>query len=524
MDGKRINYINAHQLRTHMGTPITIEELATFCKAKGFVYQSSELYGGMSGFFDFGPYGVELLNNIKASWWKHFVHDQEFMTGMEGSIISHPRVWKASGHLENFNDLALECSKCGSRIRADHLIQESLRLNVEGMPAAKINKIIEEHKLKCLHCKGAFKELKAVSLLFSTKVGSKEDSSAIAYLRGETAQGMFTDFKLIVDTTRQKLPFGIAQIGRCFRNEIAPRDFVFRSREFHIAEFEFFIHPEELKCSLLDDAHKKIIVQLLDAETQAQDKDTLKKTTIGNMVKEKRLDEWHAYWLAEQLQWMYDIGLSADRLKVREHMKTELSHYSSATFDIDYLYPFGSKEIAGNANRGQYDLGQHAKESKEKFSVFDEASKQHVVPRVIEPTFGIERVFLALLVEGYHDDKQRGNIVLKIKPGLAPMKIGVFPLVNKLDEKAREVFNTLRKEFVSTYDRSGSIGRRYARADELGIPFCVTIDFDTLKDQTVTVRDRDTTKQVRISIKDIQNKLHAAMLGAPFDTLGKPIS
>ncbi|MBI5388864.1 glycine--tRNA ligase [Candidatus Woesearchaeota archaeon] len=504
-------------------TTITIEDLTIFCKKKGIVYQDSAIYGGMSGFWDFGPYGVELMNNIKTSFWKHFVHDKENMVGMEGSIISHPRVWKASGHVDNFGDLLLMCTKCRHKVRADHFLAEKLQMVADGLKSNEINDLIRKHQLHCPECKGTFAEAKDFNLLFATQVGAEESKTSTAYLRGETAQAMFTNFKLIAETTRQRLPFGILQIGKCFRNEIAPRDFMFRSREFTIGEFEFFIHPEEKTCNLLTPEHRSLKVHLLDKETQDKGKETLQETTIGQMLKEHRLDEWHAYWLSEQLMWLHGLGLSFAHLKVREHMKSELSHYSSATFDIDYSFPFGSKEIAGNANRGQYDLTQHMKESKEQLTFFDEEKKQHVVPRIIEPTFGMERVFLAVLCETYHDDKERGNIMLKLHPKIAPMKIGVFPLVNKLDEEARRVFALLSKEFLCFYDKSGSIGRRYARADELGIPFCVTVDFETLEKKEVTIRDRNTTKQVKVSVDKLKSVLALGLLGEDVLGMGKSV-
>ncbi len=463
-----------------------IEEIAVFCKKKGFVYPSSVIYGGFAGFWDFGPLGVELFNNIKAHWWKYFVQDREDMVGIDASIISHPRTWKASGHIASFSDISIMCSKC-----------------------KKVNKIDKADlgKVKCEFCGGELDEktAKELKLLFSTQVGP--DNGVTAYLRGETAQGMFLNFKLITETARVKLPFGIAQIGRCFRNEIAPRDFLFRLREFHIGEFEFFIHPEQHKCPIMDEEHLNTELKLLDAETQEKGKNTLNKTTIGEMLKEKKLTEWHAYWLAEQINWFKELGINMEKIKIREHKKTELSHYSSATFDIDYEYPFGSKEVAGNANRGQYDLTQHIKESKESLEIFDEESKKKVIPKVIEPTFGMERVFLAVLVDAFNYDKERGNIVLKINPKLAPIKVGIFPLVNKLEDDTRKIYDLLRKEFTCQYDRSGSIGRRYARADEIGIPFCVTFDFDSLKDNSVTIRDRDTTKQVRVKISELKEIL-----------------
>ena len=327
------------------------------------------------------------------------------MVGLEASIISHPRTWKASGHISGFKDIFVKCKKC-----------------------KKTSKIEPKElgKVKC-ECSGDYEVKGEFNLMFKTKVGALD--AADAYLRGETAQAMFMDFKIVQQTSRMQLPFGIAQIGRCFRNEIAPRDFLFRSREFHIGEIEFFINPEEKKCELLEDKHLKLKFKLLDAETQDSGKDTLKEVTIAKILKENKLDEWHAYWLAEQIIWFNSIGLF--EIKIREHMKSELSFYSSATFDIDYEYPFGSQEVAGNANRGQYDLTQHQKESKENMEIFDEKYGKKVLARVIEPTFGMERIFLAILTKAYCDDKERGNIVLRIPAKLAPIKVAVFPLIKQ---------------------------------------------------------------------------------------------
>ncbi|MFP4423783.1 MAG: glycine--tRNA ligase [Candidatus Woesearchaeota archaeon] len=482
----------------------SIEKITTFCKQKGFIFQSSEIYGGLSGFWDYGPLGVELFNNLKQHWWKTFIHSQENMVGLDASIISHPRVWKASGHLDSFGDLLLTCSKCRKKYRADHLIEEKLDLNVEGMEIEKINQIIKENNLACPECKSDFAELKDFNLLFKTNVGAEEGKASEAYLRGETAQGMFTDFKLIAESQRLKLPFGIGQIGKCFRNEISPRDFIFRCREFSIAEFEFFLHPNDEKCSLLTEKDLNLEFNFMDAETQEKNENVLNKSTIKELLSRNKLGEWHAYWLSRQIRWTIDIGLSKENIKVREHTKDELSHYSSATFDMDYSFPFGSKEIAGNANRGQYDLTQHMKESGQKMQLFDEESKEKVIPRVIEPTFGMDRVFLATLVDAFTDDK-RGNIVLKLEPSLAPIKCAILPLMNKenLTEMAREVFTELNQHFNCTYDKSGSIGRRYARQDEIGTPFCITIDYDSLENGDVTIRDRDTTEQTRVKKEEL---------------------
>jgi len=469
---------------------ISIDELANFCKRKGFVFRSSDIYGGFAGFWDFGPLGVELFNNIKNNWWNHFVQQKENMVGIDASIISHPDTWKASGHIANFNvnDYLVTCKKCKKSSKVDK-------------PDLK--------KIKCV-CGGEYdwENAKVVEQMFKTNVGSDKQDS---YLRGETAQGMFMDFKLVQQTSRMQLPFGIAQIGKCFRNEIAPRDFLFRCREFHIGEFEFFLRPIDEKCDLLTKEYLNLKLRLLDAETQKKGSEELKSTTIGEMLNEKRFEEWHAYWLAEQIMWFKSLGL--DEIRIREHTKDELSHYSSATFDIDYEYPFGSKEVAGNANREQYDLTQHQKESKQSMEIFDEKSGKNVLPKVIEPTFGMERVFLAILTKAYCYDKKRDYIILKIPKKIAPIKAAIFPIVKNKPEFvnfARDVYDDLKKEFHVEYDSSGSIGRRYARNDEIGTPFCITIDGDSIKNKDVTIRDRDTTKQIRVKIaelKDILRKL-----------------
>ena len=462
---------------------ISIEDMATFCKRKGFVYPSSEIYGGFSGFWDFGPLGVELFNNIKKDWWNHFVQQKKNMVGIDASIISHPRTWKASGHLENFNDVFVKCKKCGT----DSKLDES-----------------ELGKVKC-ECGGDYESKGKFNLMFETNVGAVNPDTA--YLRGETAQGMFMDFRLIQQTSRMQLPFGVAQIGRCFRNEIAPRDFLFRSREFHIGEFEFFINSEEKKCDILDKDNLKVKFKFLDEETQKKGRSDLRDITIKKLLEEKRLGEWHAYWLAEQIKWFQNMNLT--EIKIREHTKDELSHYSSATFDVDYEYPFGSKEIAGNANRGQYDLTQHQNESKEKMEVFDEKYKNKIIPRVIEPTFGMERVFLAVLTKAYCYDKEKNNIVLRLPAKLAPVKAAIFPIVKdeKMIELSKEVYDDLKKEFNVNYDESGSVGRRYARNDEIGTPFCITVDGDSLKGKDVTIRNRDTTKQIRIKVSELKDLL-----------------
>ncbi len=469
---------------------ISVEELAKFCKEKGFVFRSSDIYGGYAGFWDFGPRGIELFNNIKKEWWNYFVHQKENIVGMEASIISHPRTWKASGHIENFNDIFVKCKKCNKTGKLDE--------NELG-------------KVNCPDCGGEYESQGKFNLMFETKVGATDSESS--YLRGETAQGMFLDFKLISQTSRQQLPFGIAQIGRCFRNEIAPRDFLFRSREFHIGEFEFFIHPEESKCDLLDEEHLNVKFKFLSEEKQKENSEELEEVSMKELIKKKKLGEWHAYWLAEQIFWFRDLGL--EEFKIREHTKDELSHYSSATFDIDYEYPFGSKEVAGNANRGQFDLTQHAKESKEKMEIFDEKTKSKIIPRVIEPTFGMERIFLAVLTKAYSEN-EKGEIVLRLPPKLSPNKIAIFPLVKNNEDfvkVSKDIYDDLKKNFKVVYDQSGSVGKRYVRQDEIGTPFCLTVDGDSIKNKDVTIRDRDTTQQKRIKISELKKVFNELLDG-----------
>jgi len=480
------------QDKVYKGLPKTknmveIKEMATFCKKKGFVFPNSEIYGGIAGFWDYGPLGVELKNNIKRDWWKIFVQSRQDVVGLDGAIITHPKVWKASGHVENFKDVYVKCKKC-----------------------KKPNKIDKNEigKVKCPECDGELEVIGDVNLMFNTEVGPVDGDKA--YLRPETAQLIFTDFRLVHDTSRVKLPFGIAQVGKAFRNEISPRDFLFRSREFEQMEIEFFIHPDKKKCPLLKKSDHKFEFQLLTGKDQEDGKKEHTKIKLGDMLKKKMLGEWHAYWLKKNYQWFLDLGIDKENLRLREHMKDELAHYSSACFDIEYKYSFGWKEVHGNANRGQYDLKQHKKESGKKMEIFDDETEQKIIPRVIEPSQGLDRAFLTVLFNAYHDDKERGNIVLKLNPKLAPVKVGVFPLVKKKDEivkKTKEIYEDLKEDFVCRYDESGSVGRRYARADEIGVPYCVTFDFDSLKDKAVTIRNRDTTEQVRVKIKELKDKL-----------------
>ncbi len=504
---------------------ISIEDFAVFAKHKGFVYPSTEIYGGMAGFFEYGPLGVELKNNIMQSWWRYFVKNREDVVGIDGSEISPEKIWEASGHINSFFDMLSQCDKCKKNHRADHLIEDKLKISVEGLDAAALEKIIRENKLVCPDCGGPLNGIKKFNLMFPITLGPDQESGQKAFLRGETAQLIFTTFKSVVDTSRLKLPFGIAQTGKAFRNEISPRNFLFRTREFGQMELEYFIHPEQKKCLLLEKKHFDLEFLFLSRKAQQENKKHT-KVKVKDLLKDKVLGEWHAYWLAESYFWYKDNGIREKNLRIREHTKDELSHYSSATFDIDYNFPFGWKEIHGNANRGQFDLKQHQEFSGKSMGIYDEETKKKVLPRVIEPSFGVDRAFLVFLYDAYStrkDEKGKEVVLLKLSPKIAPIQVAVFPLVNKINDKAREVFEDIKECYTAKYDRGGSIGRRYARADEQGIPFCVTIDFDTLEDKTVTIRERDSADQIRVKAEELKDVLFKLMFGARLKDQGKLI-
>ena len=493
---------------------INIEELATFCKKKGFVFAAGEIYGGLSGFFDFGPLGVELKNNLKQLYWNEFVLKREDIVGQDGSTITNPRVWKASGHTDNFADLVLTTKKTNIKIRADTFIEDKLKISADGMTAKEINELIKKHKLT--YEGEEFNEVKDFNLMFQTYVGADASKNSIAYLRPETAQSIFPNFKIIAETSRMTLPFGITQIGKAYRNEISPRDFVFRVREFEQIEMEYFFNPQS-KCETLNNKMLNMKFQFLDAKTQNKGESKTRETTFKELTqnKEYNFNTFHAYWLSKFFIWFKDeIDLSYENMRIREHTQSELSHYSYATFDIEYNFPMGFREMFGMANRGDYDLTQHTQHSKTKMEIFDETTKSKITPHVIEPTIGVERLIMAVLCESYNDDKKRGNIVLNIPPKITPYKVAVLPLVNKekISQKARQIFEELiSNEINAFYDKSGSIGRRYARQDEIGTPFCLTIDFETIEDgklkNTITLRQRESIEQKRINIDNISEKI-----------------
>ncbi len=506
------NYINIYTNLSIMS--ITIDEMAVFCKKKGFVYQNSEIYGGMAGFFDYGPFGVEINNNIKAEWWKKFVQQRDDVFGIDGSIITHPGIWKASGHVDSFQDIMLTCSRCKHKERADLFLEDKLKKPMDGIKAGMVNELVEKNSLVCPKCGAEFQKATDFNLMFTTKVGAKEGEDATAYLRPETAQLMFADFRLVADNARAKLPFGIAQVGKAFRNEISPRNFLFRCREFEQMEIEYFIHPEKI----MDCPYVKDILDyefsLLSAEMQ--EKGAKEKAMTAKEAIDKKIIKtpWHAYWLALAERFYTGLGAKKASFRIRQHLKEEKSHYALDTWDLEYRFPFGWKELIGIANRTDFDLQQHIKHSKKDLSFFDEATKSKIVPHVVaEPSFGVGRSFLVFMFDAYDDDKKRGNIVMHLHPRLAPVKVGVFPLVNKLAEQAKGVHDELKLSLFCIFDKSGSIGRRYARADEIGIPYCVTVDFDSEKDKSVTVRDRDTTKQVRVKLSELKSVLQKLIDG-----------
>ncbi|MCS7200998.1 MAG: glycine--tRNA ligase [Patescibacteria group bacterium] len=436
----------------------TLERIIQICKQRGFIFNSAEIYGGLKGFYDFGHLGVLLKNNIKNLWLKDVVFSGENIFLVESALIGPRKIYEASGHLENFYDLLVECKNCHNRFRADHLLKGEY-----GEVKIKDNRAL------CPLCEGELTEQRTFNLMFKTNVGPVEELSSEAYLRPETAQGIFYNFKNVLTTMRAKLPFGIAQIGKSFRNEITPRNFIFRMREFEQMELEFFTYPEEA-------------------------------------------NKWFDYWAEKRFNFYLKLGFKDKNIRQRVYSKEELAHYSSATIDIEYNFPWGFDELEGIANRTDYDLKSHNKFSESELFYFDEKRKEKIIPYVIEPSVGIERLLLAVLLEFYDEDKIEGETrkIFRFPPSLAPFKVAVFPLLNNRPElvsKARKVYSLVKKNFQAFYDENGSIGRRYRRQDEIGTPFCLTIDFQTLEDETITIRNRDTTKQERIKITNINSRI-----------------
>jgi glycyl-tRNA synthetase len=432
-----------------------MDQIVSLCKRRGFIFQSSEIYGGLGSCWDYGPVGVELKRNVKNAWWRSVVEMRGDVVGLDCSIMMHPMVWKASGHVDGFSDPLVECKVCHMRWRADQL-----------------------QKPSCPSCGGELTEPRNFNLMFKTFMGPIEDAAAVVYLRPETAQGIFVNFENVVTTTRKRLPLGIAQVGKSFRNEITPGNFTFRTREFEQMELEFFVKP-------------------------------------GTD------DEWHEYWVQERFNWYMNLGIRRENLRLREHEKTELAHYAKACVDVEYLFPIGWSELEGIANRTDFDLTQHARFSGKDLSYFDSQTNERYIPYVIEPSAGADRSVLAFLVDAYREEEVEGatRVVLKLHPSLAPVKVAVLPLSRneKLTPLAREIHERLSKSFVTEYDDTQSIGRRYRRQDEIGTPLCVTVDFESLEDNQVTIRDRDSLAQIRIPVECVAEALRARLSGEKFD-------
>ena len=433
--------------------------VASLAKRRGFVFPSSEIYGGMAGFWDYGPLGVELKNNVKAAWWRHMVHLRDDVVGLDAAIIMNPRVWEASGHVAGFSDPMVDCRNCKLRFREDDL---------KGKPS----------EIACPNCgqRGTLTEARQFNLMFATHVGPVADSASVAYLRPETAQAMFVQFENVATTTRKKLPFGIAQIGRSFRNEITPGNFIFRMREFEQMEMEFFVHPRDE-------------------------------------------DSWFNHWVDARHRWWTDVlGIDAGRLRLRPHDAYELSHYSKQTTDIEYEFPIGWSELEGIADRTDYDLKAHSAASGKKLEVFDEKTGEHIVPYVIEPAMGVDRAVLTVLVDGYTEEQvgSEKRVVLRIRPELAPVKAAVLPLLRnrpELVERARALTADLKKVVTATYDDTASIGKLYRRQDEVGTPFCVTVDVESLEDGAATIRERDSMTQERVSLELVPQRIGELVAG-----------
>ena len=462
-------------------TAKTMDKIVALCKTRGFVYPGSEIYGGLANTWDYGPLGVELKNNVKKAWWKKFVQENKYNVGLDAAILMNPQTWVASGHLAGFSDPLMDCRECHERFRADKLIEDwsaengfTLEKPIDAFSQAEMKAFVEEHNIPCPSCgKHNFTDIRQFNLMFKTFQGVTEDAKNTVYLRPETAQGIFTNFVNVQRTSRKKLPFGIGQIGKSFRNEITPGNFIFRVREFEQMELEFFCKP-------------------------------------GTDL------EWFNYWRSFCHNWLLSIGLKDENIRLRDHDPEELCFYSKATTDFEFLFPFGWGELWGVADRTDYDLTQHQTVSGKDMTYFDPETNEHYIPYVVEPSLGVERSVLALLCDAYDEEvvdeaKNDVRVVMHFHPAIAPIKAAVLPLSKKLSDKAGEIYDELSKYFMVDFDDAGSIGKRYRREDEIGTPFCITYDFDSETDGCVTVRDRDSMEQVRLPIAELKNYIENKM-------------
>lgn len=482
---------------------MSIEKIIQIAKRRGFIFPSSEIYGGLSGFFDYGNVGILLKRKIENYWREFFVKREEKIFEVETSLIMHKKVWEASGHLEGFIDPITQCEKCNSFFRADNLIEEATGKFVEGMKPEELSKIIEEEKIKCPKCKGKLSEVRVFNLMFSTNVSPVEGN--VAFLRAETAQGIFVNFKNLLASTRATLPFGVAQIGKSYRNEISPRQWLIRMREFTQMEIEYFFNPKNVEVP--DESLLETKIRILTREAQKRKGKEIEISAREAVEKGILPNKIMAYFLAKEFLWYQSLGIPKEALRFRHMLPEETPHYSKGNFDLEIKFDFGWKEVVGNAYRSDHDLLSHMKHSGENFEVVDNGEK--IVPHVVEPSFGVDRTIYALLLYSFREGKDRGWAWFDFPAKLAPFTAGIFPLVckNGLPEKAKEVYQMLKSKFDVFYDENGSIGKRYARSDEIGTPLAITVDYQTLKDATVTLRDRNSMKQIRVRIDDLEKTI-----------------
>ncbi|HZJ57176.1 MAG TPA: glycine--tRNA ligase [Clostridia bacterium] len=457
-----------------MAKEVSMDKIVALCKGRGYIFPGSEIYGGLANTWDYGPLGIELKNNVKSAWWKKFIQESPYNVGMDAAILMNPKTWEVSGHVAGFADPLMDCRECKARFRADNLVEDFMKEQgddnpqTDGWDVEKLEDFVRNNSIPCPQCgKHNFTDIRYFNLMFKTFQGVTEDSQSELFLRPETAQGIFVNFRNVLRSSRKKIPFGIGQIGKSFRNEITPGNFIFRTREFEQAELEFFCKPGE------------------------------------DM-------EWFRYWKDFCKDWLLKLGVPEDKLRTRDHSQEELSHYSKATTDFEYLFPFGWGELWGVANRTDFDLKQHGEHSGENFTYIDPVTNERYIPYCVEPSVGVDRMVLTFLCAAYCEEELEGGdtrVVLRLHPYLAPYKAAVLPLSKKLKDQALEVYSSLSKKFSVDYDESSSIGRRYRRQDEIGTPYCITIDFDTLEDNCVTIRDRDTMDQIRLPIDEVEKYL-----------------